>query len=52
MKIESRETKFKRSVSLGSAMEELEYNGMIEITRVMPEGRGDYTFEYNIEVKE
>ena len=51
MEIESRETKFKRNVSLGSAMEEIEYNGMIEIVRIMPIGRGDYIFEYNVEVK-
>ena len=51
MEIESRETKFKRNVSLGSAMEEIEYNGMIEIVRIMPIGREDYIFEYNVEVK-
>ena len=48
MKIESRETKFKKNISLGSALEEIEYNGMIEITRIMPMLRGNWIFEYNV----
>jgi|TARA_Y100000296_G_scaffold45780_1_gene52476 hypothetical protein len=39
-------TKFNRGITLGEAIQELEYNGSTEITRVMNQD-GVFTFEYN-----
>jgi|TARA_Y100000310_G_scaffold248869_1_gene254861 hypothetical protein len=39
-------TKFNRGITLNQAMEELESNGLTEITRVMNQ-HGVFTFEYN-----
>lgn len=47
--MKSNQTEFRGSTSLAQALEELEYNGLVEITRIMPRENGLWTFEYNIE---
>jgi len=48
---QKRINKFSRNMSLGAALEEMEYNGMNEITRILPpqEGNNSWIFEYNVE---
>jgi len=41
------QTKFNRGITLNQAIEELESNGLTEITRVMSRDNV-FTFEYNI----
>ena len=43
------QTKFNRGTTLSQAVEELESNGLTEITRVMSR-EGVHTFEYNIKL--
>ncbi len=40
-------TKFNRSITLSQVVEELEENGMKEITRIMSHEDKVWTFEYN-----
>lgn len=42
------QTKFKPSTTLKQMIEELEYNGMTEITRLFQNHDGSFIVEYNI----
>ena len=51
--MKKRITKFSKNTSLGMALEELEYNGLQEITRIIPaymsKNGKENVFEYNVE---